>query len=209
MSLIVSFDDFTPAARYDSIPWTQVQVWESATATGSYTLIDTITLSPVDPDPADPLPRDFTTPNGSTDDQWYKIRFVDGNGDVSEYTEPIQNVQDDTYAVAYATVDELARILKIRTPSAEQTAAMLRVLTAAALEIDAELDRPGFFSSPYPPLVVHVNLERAAELWKLQEVQLGGLVGLGSEFGATHIARNTWDKYAYTLAPLKDRWGIA
>jgi hypothetical protein len=54
---------------------------------------------------------------------------------------------------------------------------------------------------------VQVNLERAAELWKLQEVQFG--IVLGSEFGATHIARNTWDKYAYTLAPLKDRWGLA
>ena len=84
---------------------------------------------------------------------------------------------------------------------------MLRVLTAAALEIDAELDRVGIFASPYPPLVVQVNLERAAELWKLQEVQFGIVVG--TEFGATHIARNTWDKYAYTLAPLKDRWGLA
>jgi hypothetical protein len=208
MGLIVSFDDFTPAARYDSVPWETVQGWEAATATGTYTLIDTITLNPVDADPANPAARDFSTSNGTEDDQWYKIRFVDGNGDVSEYTEPIQNVQDDTYAVPYATTDELARILKIRNPSAEQTAAMLRVLTAAALEIDAELGRAGFFSSPYPPLVVEVNLRRAAELWKMQEVQFG-IVGLGSEFGATRIARDTWDKYAFDLAPLKDSWGIA
>jgi hypothetical protein len=207
MSLIVSFDDFTPAARYDSVPWETAEIWEASSADGGYALIDTVTLSPLDADPADPAARDFTTPNGTADDQWYKVRFVDGNGDYSEYTEPIQNVQDDTYAVAYATTDELARILKIRDPSAEQTAAMLRVLTAAALEIDAELDRVGIFASPYPPLVVQVNLERAAELWKLQEVQFG--IVLGSEFGATHIARNTWDKYAYTLAPLKDRWGLA
>ena len=52
-----------------------------------------------------------------------------------------------------------------------------------------------------------VNLERAAELWKLQEVQFGMV--LGSEFGAVHIARNTWDKHAYTLAPLKRQWGLA
>lgn len=208
MAVIVSFDDFVPAARFDSIPWEDAEIWEAATATGTYTLIDTIALSPVDADPADPAARDFSTNNGTADDQWYKVRFVDGNGDVSEYTEPIQNVQDDTYAVAYATADELARILKIRTPSADQTAAMNRVLTAAALEIDAELGRAGLFPSPYPPLVVQVNLQRAAELWALQEIPTG-IVGIGGEFGATHTARNTWDKYAYTLAPLKDSWGIA
>lgn len=208
MGVIVSFEDFTPAARFDSIPWEDAEIWEASTEDGSYTLIDTIALSPVDADPADPASRDFSTANGTTDDQWYTVRFVDGNGDVSEHTEPIHNVQDDTFAVAYATPEELARILKISTPSVSQTAALNRVLTAAALEIDAELDRPGVFSSPYPPLVVQVNLERAAELWKLQEIQFG-IVGLGSDFGATHMARNTWDKHAYTLAPLKRGWGFA
>jgi len=208
MGIIVSFEDFTPAARYDSIPWETVEIEEAATEDGAYSLIDTQTLSPLDADPTNPASRDFSTSNGTEDDQWYRVRFVDGNGDTSEYTEPIKNVQDDTYAVAYATADELARILKIRTPSAEQTTAMNRVLTAAALEIDAELDRPGIFPSPYPPLVVQVNLQRAAELWTLQEVPIG-VVGVGSEFGATHLARKTWDKYAETLAPLKQQWGLA
>ena len=208
MAVIVSFEDFIPAARFDSIPWEEAEIWEAPSEDGSYTLIDTITLSPVDADPTDPASRDFSTNNGTEDDQWYKIRFVDGNGDVSEYTEPIQNVQDDTYAVAYATPTELARILKIRDPSAEQTAAMTRVLTAAAWEIDSELGRPGIFSSPYPPIVVQVNLERAAELWKFQEVQFG-VIGLGSEFGATHIARDTWKKHAITLSYLSQRHGFA
>ena len=53
-----------------------------------------------------------------------------------------------------------------------------------------------------------VNLQRAAELWFSQEVPLG-VTGIGSEFGATHLARNSWDKYAYQLAHLKDQWGIA
>ena len=30
---------------------------------------------------------------------------------------------------------------------------------------------------------------------------------MGTEFGATHMARNTWDKHAYTLAPLKANGG--
>jgi hypothetical protein len=40
----------------------------------------------------------------------------------------------------YATVDELFRILKIRTPTSEQTDAGERVLLAAAQEIDDEID---------------------------------------------------------------------
>lgn len=109
----------------------------------------------------------------------------------------------------YADVDELFRILKIRTPSAEQTLAGERVMVAAAMEIAAEIDLADGvdLTSPQLALAAEVNLERAAELWKLQEVQFG--IVLGSEFGSTHIARNTWDKYAYTLAPLKDQWGLA
>lgn len=111
---------------------------------------------------------------------------------------------------AYATVDELFRILKIRNPSAEQEAAGDRVLIAAAVEINAEIDlvTAGTLSTEQLALVAQVNLQRAAELWFLQEVPLG-VSGIGSEFGTTHLARNSWDKYAYTLAPLKEQWGLA
>lgn len=207
MSVVVSFEDFTPAARFDSIPWEEVEIWESATEDGSYTLIDTQALSPVDADPADPASRDFTTLNGTADNQWYTVRFVDGNGDYSEHTEPIQNVEDDTYAVAYATPEELARILRISSPSAAQTAALNRVLTAAALEIDIELDRPGIFSEPYPPIIVQVNLERAAELWKMQELQVGVLTGLDG--AGMYVTQDTWKRYVPRLAGLKRGWGFA
>ena len=112
--------------------------------------------------------------------------------------------------MAYADTTELARILKIRTPSDEQEAALDRVLEAAAGEIDQELDLAATSSLTQAwqiALLEQVNLERAAELWKLQEVQFGGVIG--TEFGPVHFARNSWDKHAYTLAPLKDQWGFA
>jgi hypothetical protein len=208
MGIIVSFEDFTPAARYDSIAWETVEIEEAATEDGSYSLIDTLTLSPVDADPTNPASRDFSTANGTADDQWYRVRFVDGDGNTSEYTEPIKNVQDDTYAVAYATPTELARILKINTPSADQTTAMERVLTSAALEIDAELGRAGRFSEPYPSLVVQVNLERAVEHWRQQESPFG-LLGLGSEMGPSFASADSWKRHAQKLSPLKDSWGFA
>ena len=112
--------------------------------------------------------------------------------------------------MAYAEATELARILKIRTPTDDQTAALERMLDMAAGEIDAELNlaADSTLSAEGLATVEQVNLQRAAELWFAQEVPLG-VTGIGSEFGTTHLARNTWDKYAYQLAHLKDQWGLA
>lgn len=113
----------------------------------------------------------------------------------------------------YGTEDELARILKIRTPSAEQSAAMTRVLEMATNEVDHEIgleptDTP--LADAELDTATQVALQRGAELWGLQEWPLG-LAGIGSEFGSTSLARNSWDKYVFTLAPLKRKagWGIA
>lgn len=110
----------------------------------------------------------------------------------------------------YGTVDELFRILKVRTPSAEQTEAAERVLAAATGEIDSEINLPDddVLSGWQVSLATEVCLERAAELWREQEVQFG-LVGVGSEFGAVRIAKDTWEKHAIKLAPLKGQWGLA
>jgi hypothetical protein len=111
--------------------------------------------------------------------------------------------------MAYADATELARILKIRTPTTDQTAAMDRLLDAATAEIDAEidLDADTALDSEQTAIAEQVCLRRAAELWWLQEVP-GGIAGIGSDMGAVHLARNSWDKYAYDLAPLKGQWGI-
>jgi hypothetical protein len=110
----------------------------------------------------------------------------------------------------YADESELARILKIRNPTTEQTAAMTRVLTMATVEIDDYLDRED--TDPVVDdalaLAEQVCLQRATELWGLQEVPLG-LAGIGSEFGSAHLARDSWEKYTFTLYPLKRGYGIA
>lgn len=112
--------------------------------------------------------------------------------------------------MAYADSDELARILKIRNPTTAQTDAMDRVLDAATREIDAEIDLAAdvALDSEQTALATQVCLRRAAELWFAQEVPLG-VTGIGSEFGTTHLARNSWDKHAFDLAPLKNQWGLA
>ena len=208
---VISLIGYKPVERYDEIPWTQARLEESDTDVyddiAVWTEVETFTLSPVDTDPSDPAYRNFTTELASaTPDLWYRIVWVDATADESTPTEAVQNEADDT--VMFATVSELARILKIRTPTAEQESALERVLIAASGEVNSEIDLAdaSTLSGWQLALAAQVTLERGAELWKLQEVQFG--IVMGSEFGATHMARNTWDKHAYTLAPLKEQLGI-
>ena len=208
MTVVVTLEDFRPSPRYDGEPWTDARIYEGPAAVGPWTLLETIAITPVDADPENPAYRSFTTDLGTADELWYQIVFVDADASTGQPTVPVQNVPDDN--PAYGTVPELARVLKISSPSAAQETAMHRVLSAAAGEINSEID----FETTTTllewqcALATQVCLERAAELWKLQEIQFG-IVGLGSEFGPTHMARNTWDKHAYSLAPLKQQWGLA
>ena len=88
---VVSFVRYQPPARFDALPWTEARIEESDEEEGTYTQIDTYTLSPVDADPTDPAYRSFTTELGTADDYWYRIVFADADGDTSVATLPIQN----------------------------------------------------------------------------------------------------------------------
>jgi hypothetical protein len=112
--------------------------------------------------------------------------------------------------MAYAETDELARILKIRNPTDDQTAAMESYLDAATAEIDAEIDLAAdtVLSLEQTAIAERVCLQRAAELWFLAEVP-HGLAGIGSDMGAAHLANDSWKKYAIRLWPLKDQQGFA
>src|SRR4051812_22717090 len=106
MSQVVSFADYTPAARFDDVPWSAVKVEESDSSSGPWELIDTLTLSPSDPDPSDPQSRNLTTDNGSDEPGlWYRLTFVDGGGGTGQPTDPIQN---GVSMVQFATADEFA-----------------------------------------------------------------------------------------------------
>lgn len=210
MPEVITFLRYRPPERYDSLPWTEVRIEEAATEDGTYTQIDVIALSPLDADPADPAYRSFTTENGTAEDLWYRISFADADGDTTVPTAPIQNTTTDTTTVtAYATLDELQRILKIRTPTTEQEAAMERVLLVAAGEIDAEIDLAtgADLSGWQLALAEEVNLERAVEHWHQLPVAFG-IIGLDSE-APMRLARDTWERHAHKLAPLKGQWGMA
>ena len=114
--------------------------------------------------------------------------------------------------MAYATKEQLAANLPGVTAGGSRDADLDRVLEMAAVEIDHELDKetPFDFSDEDAatalPLLEHVNLERAADLWNM-ETQMSGLL-LGGETPLL-APRNSWDRYANMLAPLKEQWGLA
>lgn len=205
MTVVVSFDDYTPLARYDLIPWSEIDIEESATVDGTYTLIDTVTIAVPDPDPSQPAAQDFTTANGTAVDYWYRVIFRDADGNESAPSIPLQN--STVTSSLYATAAELAGILHVT--AASNTTALERVLAAASAEIDAELGRGAPYSeSDVPDLVTEVALERAVEHWQQMKTPFG-ILGLGADTTATYTARDSWDRHAHKLAPLKAAWGIA
>jgi hypothetical protein len=110
--------------------------------------------------------------------------------------------------MAYAEATELARILAIRSPSTDQTAAMERKLDVATGEIDCEIDlaATAVLSPEDQSTLEDVCLRRAAELWLLDDRALGVIA---SDMGPTYLAKNSWEKYANELAHIKGQWGIA
>jgi hypothetical protein len=199
---LISFT-LTPPVRFDDQPWTQALIQEATTETGSYTTVDTITFDHADTDPANPDPQEFTS-DEATAGRWYRVIFQD---DDSNQSDPTQSVQQGVFAFADATVGELTRILKVRDPSGDQITAMQRVLDASAGEVLAEIGENATLEGWQQQLATEVCLERAVEHWQQQESAFG-LIGIGTEF-PTRIARDTWDRHAAKLAPLKSSWGLA
>jgi hypothetical protein len=116
--------------------------------------------------------------------------------------------------MSYATTDELAVVLKIRNPTGDQTTAMQRVLDAATGEIDSEIDRddddPITADTWQYALAAEVNLERAVEHWEQGQAPFG-IIGFGAAHasGGIYTAKDSWERHALKLAPLKETWGLA
>ncbi len=152
-----------------------------------------------------------------TDEGQYSLVFDDDGGTAATGHVAVDElvvtssivVPDTPVGSIYATVDEMFRRLKINTPTAEQTAAAQGMLLAATGEIDSEIDRSvddDALAGWQLALVKEVCLQRAIELWRASPF---GLFGLDGEFGATHTSKNSWERHALDLAPLKTQWGFA
>ena len=209
MTEVVSFSDYTPAPRFDATPWTDIQVEEGAASDGPWTVIDTIPISPLDADPANPESRSFTITNGSAPDLWYRITFVDAGSNLSLPSAPVQNVE--LTVAPYATVAEFFRIIKKDNPSEAQTLAAQGDLATATLEINAEIDWAddhAAMTAEELALVKGVCLDRAADLWRHRE-SAPGILGVVDEGVPSTPGRYSFARYVARLSVLKDQWGIA
>lgn len=114
---------------------------------------------------------------------------------------------------AFASTSELFRVLKIRTPTQDQTDAAERVIDAAYGEILTEIgiaeEDVGDLTTLEVALCTQVNLDRAADLWRHTE-SIPGVTGLlGDEGGFVTPARYSWERYGQRLASVKRTYGIA
>jgi hypothetical protein len=210
VAVVVSLEDYRPAPRYDSLPWTEARIEEAESSEGPWTILETQALSPLDSDPANPAYRNFTTALGNALELWYRIVFTDATLATGLPTVPVQNVEDDR--PVYASVSELATLLNVNASTRHD--ALMRVLKSAADEIDAEIGAEDVngMETPYsnPPAIAReVNLERAVEHWRQEQAPFG-LLPVGGDLGGNErIARDSWDRHAHTLSILKGEWGLA
>jgi hypothetical protein len=204
--MVVSFTRYTPPARYDDESWTQVEIQEATTATGTWATIDTQDIVPVDSDPADPEPHNFTTSLATGPDLWYRLIYLDAAAGQSAPTVPVLN----SAVTSYATTDDLFRVLKIRTPDPDQTAAAQGDLDTATIEINDEIDfaAPSLLTAEQQELCRGVCIDRAADLWRHRE-SAPGILGVVDEAVPSTFGRYSWERYAQRLSPLKEQWGIA
>lgn len=208
MTTVLSFTDYTPPARNDDEPWTEALVQQADTSGGSYTLIDTLDLDPLDSDPRVPQSRNLTTYEASdTPLKWYRIIWTDADAHMSLPTTPIQQLGNDV--TPFTTQDELFRVLRIRTPTTDQQTAADQVLLVAAQEIMSEIDlRAGELTAADVAVCASVNLDRAADLWRHTE-SAPGILGVVDELQSTTPGRYSWARYAARLSVVKDQWGLA
>lgn len=133
MSYVVPFKRFRPGSRDDGVPFTSVEVWEAATEDGVYGLIDTLPIAPVDADPEHPAYRDFTTNEALLADGWYKIVFVDDEGNRQE-SDPIHHTNIE--GIYYTTFTKVRDWLGV-TEADLANDVLIRPIKGAQRDIDA------------------------------------------------------------------------
>ena len=142
-----------------------------------------------------------------TEGQYTLIWTIDGSTSPDKVTVEELNVTFGTPGSVYGTVDELARILQITSPTVAQTAAMTRCLQAASFEADSFIARSTpLTDSRQVDLVTNAVYDIAREHWQQSEVSFGIWE---NAMGAVVIGRNTFARHAFKLLPVKENFGLA
>lgn len=140
MPFIRSLTGFTPPRRYDLLPFTSALIRESATLAGTYTTIDTKTITPVDTDPANPASRNFTTSLGTVDPAYYLIRWRDAS--LATFDSDPVLVSASSSSVNLCTLADVKALMqKTGVNAAAQDTLISSLITRASVKVMAEYDR--------------------------------------------------------------------
>lgn len=105
MTFVVSLEGFVPGRRFDGQQWTEGRIEYGGLDGSAWAPIETQPLVPLDTDPADPQPRNFTTALAPSETGYFRVVFIDGGGREQEsapvYTTPV------AYEARGETVEEL------------------------------------------------------------------------------------------------------
>lgn len=125
MAVVVSITRVRPAPRFDAVSFTVAVVQENVA--GTWTTRDTFTFA-ADVDPTAPAEHSFTVTNAASDDNEFRIRFEDDDGNFS-LTEPIS-------LRGYPTTEELVSLSSVTelTGLTADQQDVLRDSTIAAVE---------------------------------------------------------------------------
>jgi hypothetical protein len=108
--------------------------------------------------------------------------------------------------MAYATVDQLAAVMRLAV-TAKNQAFLQQCLDGAAQEIDHYCGR--LAASPLPPtdpLAGLVNVVRGVEWYKANDAVFGG-VGF-ADVGILTVPKDSFGRYAAALTPLVQTFGV-
>jgi hypothetical protein len=126
VTYVKTLEGAKPPQRFDSVPFTTARFQESATDAGPWTTVQTFPLSPVDPDPSDPLARDLTTSLAALEAGWYRVQWVD-SGNATTNSVPVRIPSSDL-----ATADDVARVLQLDPESIDENAVSAALAVATS-----------------------------------------------------------------------------
>lgn len=137
MGYVRNFTGAQPGERDDGRPYVEVRFDEAPDvdgAPGAWTAIDTQDLDPVDTNPAAPAARDLTTEEATLETGWYRLVFIDADGD-EDRTDPVAYPPIDTVR---PSISDIATLLRARTTNAVgETGAFTSSTKPTADQVDA------------------------------------------------------------------------
>ncbi|HEX5592029.1 MAG TPA: hypothetical protein VFX35_01635 [Solirubrobacterales bacterium] len=127
MARVLTLADFRPGERVDGVAWSQVRVEQADKPAGDWGAVKTLSLEPLDANPADPALRSVTI---EVEKDWVRLVFLDGEGG-----------EDAPCPMVYApgpsfrpTLGQVSALMRARTYSSEGNAEdPMSVLPGAAL----------------------------------------------------------------------------